>query len=67
MPGAIITYEESGTDTRRRHRHNGYWSGSRSDSRSGSGQARELWGDQGWQTRPIRATAVLAPSEATRT
>ncbi len=47
MSGAIITYEESGTVTRRRHRHNGYSSG----FTTAVGQLS----DQGWQTRPASA------------
>jgi hypothetical protein len=47
MSGAIITYEESGTVTRRRHRHNGYSSG----FTTAVGQLS----DHGWQTRPASA------------
>jgi hypothetical protein len=52
MYGAIITYEESGTDTGRRHRHNGY--------SSGFSPARSQWRDHGWETRPIGATHMSA-------
>ena len=38
MAGAIITYEESGADTGRRHRHNGY--------SSGFGASGDHWRDQ---------------------
>lgn len=58
MSGAIITYEESGTDTRRRHRHNGY--------SSGFSPSREQWRDHGWQTHPTGNSPVAAPSLATR-
>lgn len=44
MSGAIITYEEFGTDTRRRHRHNGY--------SSGFSPTRDQWRDHGWPTLP---------------
>jgi hypothetical protein len=47
MAGAITTYEETGTSTRRAHRHNGYSSGF-SPSRS---QWRE-WEPAGSATRP---------------
>ena len=49
MSGAIIiTYEESGTDTGSRHRHNGY--------SSGFSPARDQWRDHGWETRPASAS-----------
>ena len=49
MSGAIIiTYEESGTDTGSRHRHNGY--------SSGFSPARDQWHDHGWETRPASAS-----------
>jgi len=56
MSGAIITYEESGTDTRRRHRYNGY--------SSGFSPSRDQWRDHGWQTRP--ATPPVPAPPATR-
>ena len=58
MSGAINTYEESGTDTRRRHRHNGY--------SSGFGASGDHWRDQGWETRPTGNAPVSTPSPASR-
>ena len=51
MGGTIISYEESGISTRRRHRHNGY--------SSGFSPSRDQWGEYGWEastTRPTVAT-----------
>jgi hypothetical protein len=47
MSGAIITYEESGTDTGSRHRHNGY--------SSGFSPALDQGADHGWETGPASA------------
>jgi hypothetical protein len=58
MSGAIITYEEFGTDTRRRHRHNGY--------SSGFSPTRDQWRDHGWPTLPSGNPPVPSPSPATR-
>ena len=58
MSGAIITYEESGTVTRRRHRHNGY--------SSGFGASGDYWRDQGWETRPAGNPRRPASASATR-
>ena len=59
MSGAIITYEEFGTDTRRRHRHNGY--------SSGFSPSRDQWRDHGWQTRPVGNRPVSPAARASRT
>lgn len=58
MSGAIITYEESGTNTRRRHRYNGY--------SSGFSPSGDQWRNHGWQTRPTDNPAVPAPAVVTR-
>ena len=58
MSGAIITYEETGTDTGRRHRYNGY--------SSGFSPSRAQWRDQGWETRPTGSLRGSADPQATR-
>jgi hypothetical protein len=50
LSGAIITLE-SGTDARRRHRHNGY--------SSGFSPASDQCRDHGWQTRPTGTAWVI--------
>ena len=52
MYSGINTYEESGTETRRRHRHNGY--------SSGFSPSRDQWHDRGWETRRTGAAVVQA-------
>jgi hypothetical protein len=58
MAGAIITYEEFGADTGRRHRHNGY--------SSGFGASGDHWRDQGWETRPAGNPRRPVSASATR-
>jgi hypothetical protein len=58
MPGAIITYEETGTDTGSRHRYNGY--------SSGFSPSRGQWRDHGWETRPTGHPSLPTPLIAAR-
>jgi hypothetical protein len=60
MSGAIIIYEESGTETLRGHRHNGY--------SSGFSPSRDPWESHGWDTRPTgnRPVSASASPPATR-
>jgi hypothetical protein len=58
MSGVIITYWESGTDSGRRHRHNGY--------SSGFSPSRSQWRDQGWETRPTSDPRVPTASPSPR-